>query len=114
MNDAVIHELTEQEVITLQQVEVARDKLEAFEAEFIRPEWLGTSHRWVLGAYWHLTKFWGILGHIWSFLGLRQLVKDGAQREAEIREAKPIFGTLLGFLGWCKGKGMLAHGITHI
>jgi hypothetical protein len=38
MNDAVIQEFTEQEVIAQQQVEVARAKLEAFEAELIRSE----------------------------------------------------------------------------
>ena len=43
---------------------------------------------------WPLTKFWRILGHIWPFLGLRHLAKDGAQREAENRETRPIFGSL--------------------
>jgi hypothetical protein len=38
INDAVIQEFTEQVVVALQQVEVARAKLEAFEAELIRPE----------------------------------------------------------------------------
>jgi hypothetical protein len=38
INDAVIQEFTEQEVVALQQVEVARAKLEAFEVELIRPE----------------------------------------------------------------------------
>jgi hypothetical protein len=38
LNDTVIQEFTEQEVVTLQQVEAARAKLEAFEVEFIRPE----------------------------------------------------------------------------
>jgi hypothetical protein len=38
VNDAVIQEFTEQEVIALQQVEAARAKLEAFEAELLRPE----------------------------------------------------------------------------
>ena len=38
LNDTVIQEFTEQEVVALQQVEVARAKLEPFEAELIRPE----------------------------------------------------------------------------
>jgi hypothetical protein len=38
LNDTVIQEFTEQEVVALQQVEAARAKLEAFEAELIRPE----------------------------------------------------------------------------
>jgi hypothetical protein len=38
VNDALIQEFTEQEVIALQQVEEARAKIEAFEAEFLRPE----------------------------------------------------------------------------
>jgi uncharacterized coiled-coil DUF342 family protein len=38
INDAVIQEFTEQEVVALQQVEVARAKIEAFEVELIRPE----------------------------------------------------------------------------
>jgi hypothetical protein len=38
VTDAVIQEFTEQEVVALQQVEVARAKLEAFEVELIRPE----------------------------------------------------------------------------
>ena len=38
LNDTVIQEFTQQEVVALQQVEVARAKLEAFEAELIRPE----------------------------------------------------------------------------
>jgi hypothetical protein len=38
VNDTVIQEFTEQEVVTLQQVEVARAKIETFEAELIRPE----------------------------------------------------------------------------
>jgi hypothetical protein len=35
-----------------------------------------------------------VLRNTWSYLtvfGLRQLVKDGVQREAEIVEARPIF-----------------------
>jgi hypothetical protein len=38
VNDTVIQEFTEQEVIAQQQVEAARAKLEAFEAELVRPE----------------------------------------------------------------------------
>jgi hypothetical protein len=38
VNDTVIQEFTEQEAIAKQQVEAARAKLEAFEAELIRPE----------------------------------------------------------------------------
>jgi hypothetical protein len=38
VNDALIQEFTEQEAVALQQVEAARAKLEAFEAEFLRPE----------------------------------------------------------------------------
>jgi chromosome segregation ATPase len=38
VNDAVIQEFTEQEVVAQQQVEAARAKLEAFEAELIRLE----------------------------------------------------------------------------
>jgi hypothetical protein len=38
VNDAVIQEFTEKEVVAQQQVEAARAKLEAFEAELLRPE----------------------------------------------------------------------------
>jgi hypothetical protein len=38
LNDTIIQEFTEQEVVALQQVEAARAKLEAFEAELVRPE----------------------------------------------------------------------------
>jgi hypothetical protein len=38
VNDAVIQEFTEQEVVAQQQVEAARAKLEAFEAELVRSE----------------------------------------------------------------------------
>jgi chromosome segregation ATPase len=38
INDAVIQEFVEQEVVAQQQVEAARAKLEAFEAELVRPE----------------------------------------------------------------------------
>jgi hypothetical protein len=38
VNDAVIQEFTEQEAIEKKQVEATRAKLEAFEAELIRPE----------------------------------------------------------------------------
>jgi hypothetical protein len=38
INDAVIQAFTEQEVVAQQQVEAARAKLEAFEAELVRPE----------------------------------------------------------------------------
>jgi hypothetical protein len=38
VNDVVIQEFTEQEVVAQQQVEAARAKLEAFEAELVRPE----------------------------------------------------------------------------
>jgi hypothetical protein len=38
VSDALIQEFTEQEAVTLQQVEAARAKLEAFEAELLRPE----------------------------------------------------------------------------
>jgi hypothetical protein len=38
VNDAVIQEFTEQEVIAQQQVEEARAKFEAFEAELVRSE----------------------------------------------------------------------------
>jgi hypothetical protein len=38
VNDTVILEFTEQEATTKQQVEAARAKLEAFEAELRRPE----------------------------------------------------------------------------
>jgi chromosome segregation ATPase len=38
LNDIVIREFTEQDIVALQQVEVARTKLEAFEEELIRPE----------------------------------------------------------------------------
>jgi hypothetical protein len=38
LNDTVIQEFTEQEVVALQQVEATRAKLEAFEAELVRPE----------------------------------------------------------------------------
>jgi hypothetical protein len=38
LNDTVLQEFTEQEVVTLQQVEDTRAKLEAFEAELVRLE----------------------------------------------------------------------------
>jgi hypothetical protein len=38
INDALIQEFVEQEVVAQQQVEAARAKLEAFEAELVRPE----------------------------------------------------------------------------
>jgi hypothetical protein len=38
VNDAVIQEFTEQEIVILQQVEVARAKLETFKEDLIRPE----------------------------------------------------------------------------
>ena len=38
LNDTVIQEFTEQEVVTLQQVEVNRAKLDTFEVELIKPE----------------------------------------------------------------------------
>jgi hypothetical protein len=38
VNDTLIQEFVEQEAIAQQQVEAARAKLEAFEAELIRPE----------------------------------------------------------------------------
>jgi hypothetical protein len=37
-NDFVIQEFIEQEVVAQQQVEAARAKLEAFEAELVKPE----------------------------------------------------------------------------
>jgi hypothetical protein len=43
-----------------------------------------------------------VLRNTWSYLtifGLRQLVKDGAQREAEIVEARPLSWVLFGFWG---------------
>jgi hypothetical protein len=38
INDVVIQEIAEQEVVTHQQVKAAQSKLEAFEAELVRPE----------------------------------------------------------------------------
>jgi hypothetical protein len=38
VNEAVIQEFTEQEALAQQQVEAARAKLEAFEAQLPRPE----------------------------------------------------------------------------
>jgi hypothetical protein len=38
VNDIVIQEFIKQEATTKHQVEVARSKLKAFEAEFLRPE----------------------------------------------------------------------------
>jgi hypothetical protein len=38
INDVVIQKFTEQEVVALQQVEIARAKLKAFEVELIRLE----------------------------------------------------------------------------
>ena len=64
LNDTVIQEFTKQEAFALQHVKEARAKLEVFEEELVRPEWLGTSHRWVLGAYCPLTKF----KSTWSYL----------------------------------------------
>jgi hypothetical protein len=38
INDAFIQDFVEQEVVAQQQVEAARAKLEAFEAELVKPE----------------------------------------------------------------------------
>ena len=38
VNEAIIHEFTEQEALAQQQVEVAQAKLEAFEVELPRPK----------------------------------------------------------------------------
>ena len=38
VNDALIKEFTEQDVVELQQVEEPRAKVEAFEAELLKPE----------------------------------------------------------------------------
>ena len=38
INDAVIQEFIDQEAVAQQQVEEARDKIEAFEVELVRPE----------------------------------------------------------------------------
>ena len=38
VNEALIQEFTEQEAVAMRQVEVARAKLEEFEAELVRPE----------------------------------------------------------------------------
>jgi hypothetical protein len=45
INEAVIQEFTYQEIMEQQQVEAARAKLNDFEAELVRSEWLGMSHR---------------------------------------------------------------------
>jgi hypothetical protein len=57
-----------------------------------------------------------VLGLSWScqpILGLRQLVKGGAQDEVEIIESQPPFGPLFLFLGICNEKAMSTHGFTH-
>jgi len=70
VSNELIQEFTEQEEVAKQQVEIAQAKLEAFEVDLPREEWLGASHRWVLGAWWPMTKFWRVLGHIWPIWGL--------------------------------------------
>jgi len=59
--------------------------------------WVPSSSQECDNPFWPLTKFWRILGHIWPLLGLRQLAKEGAQREVESKEARPVFGSILGF-----------------
>ena len=111
MNDVVIQEFLEEEVIAQQQVEAVWAKLEAFKAELVIHEWLGTSHKWVLGAYWPLTKFWRVLGCIWPILGLRQLAKEEVQHEAKNKEARPILRSILGFWVDVMGKGFRPVGL---
>ena len=53
----------------------------------------------VIGECWGPIGPWPslrVLGHTWPLLGLRQLAKKGAQREAENKEARPILGAILG------------------
>ena len=93
VNDVVIQKFIEQKVVAQKQVEETQATPKDFEEELPRPEWLGTSHKWVLGDFWPLTKFWEILGQVWPILGLRQPVED----KAEIVGSWPLFGSFLGF-----------------
>jgi hypothetical protein len=55
-----------------------------------------------------------LLKNTWSYLttlGLRQLAKEGAQCEAEIKEARPIFGSILGFWVDVMGNGRRPVGL---
>ena len=97
VNDAVIQEFVEKEAISKKQVEASWAKLEAFKAELIRPEWLGMSHRWVLGAYWPLTKFWEhlvIFNHFWDFDSMLKMERKTKQRSWDLGSFLGIFGVL--------------------
>ena len=83
VTETVIQEFDEKEALVKQQVEATRGKINAFEGALPISEWLETSHRWVLGACWTLTKFWGILGQIWPFWdfdSLSKMERDVKQR----------------------------------
>ena len=97
VNDALIQEFTEQEVVAQQQVEEAQAKLEAFEADLPRSEWLGTSHSWVLALYWPLTKIWRTLVTFDQFWDFDRLVEGRAQGKAEIAGSWPLIREFLGF-----------------
>ena len=80
INEATIQEFIEKKTLAQHQVEIAWSKLEDFEAELLISKWLGMSHRWVLGACWTSTKFWGNIGRVWPILDFDRLVEDGAPR----------------------------------
>jgi hypothetical protein len=71
VNDVVIQEFTEQEATTKQQVEVARAKLEVFEAELLRPEWLEDESKVSFGSLLALDQVLGIFWPWWPILELR-------------------------------------------
>jgi hypothetical protein len=96
-----------------QQVETAWAKLEAFEAQLPRPEWLRTSHRWVLGACWPLAKFWGSLimfDLFWDFDRLSKVELKSKQRSWDLG---PLLG-IFGLWAYVTGMEMSAHGFTHV
>jgi hypothetical protein len=64
----------------------------------------------VLGACWPLTKFWEFLGHDDLFWNFDSLSKEERKTKRRSRDLDPLFG----FLGICNGKGMSAHGFTHV
>ena len=55
INEVFIQEFAKQEALPRQQVKEARANIEDIETELPRSEWLRTSHKGVLGAYFPLT-----------------------------------------------------------
>ena len=108
VNDALIQEFTKQEATTKQQVEAAQAKLEA---ELIISEWLGTSHRWVLGACWALTKFSKFLGHVDLFWDFESLSKEERKMKQISWDLGPLLGPFLDFWDNVTGKGCRPVGL---